>query len=90
MNLIHQPAKQRYVAHLLYAPTLQRGRALVVDDIVPLRNVPVSLLVRETVRRACLAPGRRPLRIARRAGRVCVTVPTVECHQMVVFDYGMA
>ncbi len=86
-NLIHQPDRKRYVAHLLYAPTLQRGRALVIEDMVPLHDVPVSLLVPETIRRAYLAPAKRELMMTRREGRVSVNVPTVKCHQIVVFEY---
>lgn len=86
-NLVHQPAKRRYVAHLLYAPPLQRGRCLVIEDLVPLHDVPVSLRVPEKITRAYLAPGRKPATLARRGDTVNVNVPKVQCHQMVVFEY---
>jgi hypothetical protein len=86
-NLVHQPAKQRYVAHLLYAPALSRGRCQVIEDLVPLREVPVALRAPERIRRVVLAPGRRNLKAVRRKGAVHVTAPEVRCHQMVVFEY---
>jgi hypothetical protein len=86
-NLIHQPDRNRYVAHLLYAPALQRGRCQIIEDLVPLHSVPVTLDVPEAIRRASLAPAGQELKMVRRAGRISVTVPSVECHQMVVFEY---
>jgi len=87
INLMHQPAKSRYVAHLLYAPPLQRGRCLVIEDLVPLYEVPVRLTVPEKIRRAYLAPSRRPLTLRRGRTAVSVIIPKVECHQAVVFEY---
>jgi hypothetical protein len=86
-NLIHQPDRKRYVAHLLYAPPLQRGRFQVIEDLVPLHNVPVTLNVSEPIRRAYLGLTKGDLKMVRRGRQVSVTVPTVQCHQMVVFEY---
>jgi hypothetical protein len=55
--------------------------------MVPLHDVPASLLVPETIRRAYLALTKRDLKMTRRDGRVRVNIPTVKCHQMVVFEY---
>ncbi len=87
LNLVHQPDKFRYVAHLLYAPPLQRGRCLVIEDLVPLHNVPLQLAVPEKIRRAYLAPSRRPLTLRRSRTVTTVVVPEVKCHQAVVFEY---
>ena len=58
VNLVHQPDRRRYVAHLMYAPPLQRGRCLVIEDMPALYDVPVSLDVPEKVARVYLAPSK--------------------------------
>ena len=86
-TILHQPESKRYVAHLLYGPPMQRGRCLVIEDLVPLRDVAVELRVRERIRKAHLIPGKKPVTLKRSAGAVKLTVPEVACHQAVVFEY---
>jgi hypothetical protein len=87
LSLLHQPEHRRYVAHLLYATPLQRGRCLVIEDLVPLHEVPLQLTVPEEVRSATLVPQSAALEVQRSGGSVAVTVPEVHCHQAVVFSY---
>ena len=75
------------LAHLLYGPPLQRGNCLVIEDLVPLYDVPLAVRVPETISRAYLVPGGADLPLAHRDGSVAVTVPVVQCHQAVVFAY---
>jgi hypothetical protein len=86
VNVVHQPDRRRYVVHLMYAPPLQRGRCLVIEDIPTLYDVPVQLNVPDQVRRVYLAPSQVPLALNRN-GRLTVTVPQVTGHQAVVFEY---
>jgi hypothetical protein len=86
VSLMHQPQHRRYVAHLLYGPPLQRGRCLVIEDLPPLYHVPLTVHLPEGVRSAYLIPGRTPLEMVRGDG-VNVTVPEVQGHQAVVFEY---
>ncbi|MBI3986739.1 MAG: beta-galactosidase [Lentisphaerae bacterium] len=88
VSLVHQPRQNRYVAHVLYAPALQRGRCQVIEDLVPLRNVPITLRVPEKIRRVRLVPQNRPLPLKRRGGQAEVVVPEFRCHQAVVFEYA--
>jgi hypothetical protein len=86
VNVIHQPDRQRYVVHLMYAPPLQRGRCLVIEDVPVLRDVPVKLDVPEKVVRAYLAPSKSALDLNSN-GSFSVSVPAVTGHQAVVFEY---
>jgi hypothetical protein len=87
VSLLHQPQKRRYVAHLLYAPALQRGRCLVIEDMVPLYNIAMALRVPEAILEVRLPLEGQDL-LAERAGEaVHVTVPEVCGHQVVVFEY---
>jgi len=87
INLLHQPQRCRYVAHLLYSPPLQRGRCLVIEDFVPLFNVPLKLRVPESIKHVRLAPQDSQLKFLRSDGGYVVTVPKLEGHQIVVFEY---
>jgi len=90
VNLLHQPAKSRYVAHLLYAPPLLRGKCLVIDDLPPLLEVPLELRVPQPVSRAYLAPQVKDLPIERSSDSIRIVIPRMECHQAVVFEYGQS
>lgn len=87
VSLVHQPEKRRYVAHLLYGPPMPRGRCQLIEDLVPLCDVPVRLRVPEKVKQATLPLERKKLSLRRTAGAVEVTVPKVQCHAVVVFEY---
>ncbi|MBM4040200.1 MAG: beta-galactosidase [Planctomycetes bacterium] len=77
-----QPRVGRHILHLLYATPINRGRGIeVIEDIVPLLNIPVSLRLK--ARRVTLAPEGTPLPFTRRKGRIEFTVPRLELHQMV-------
>jgi hypothetical protein len=87
ISLLHQPEQKRYAAHLLYGPPLQRGNCLIIEDLVPLYDVPLALRVPETITRAYLVPGEEDLVVEHSSNSVVVTVPVVQCHQAVVFEY---
>jgi hypothetical protein len=86
-TLIHQPQHRRYVAHLLYGPPMQRGKCLVIEDLIALRDVPVAVRVPEKIRRGYTVPGKKPLKLRTVGGQARVTVGEFSCHTAVVFEY---
>jgi len=87
VSLLHQAEKHRYVAHLLYAPSLQRGRCLVIEDVVPLYNIPLNVRVPQEIQRIVLIPGQQSLAFERSGDNVHVTVPEFCSHCAVVLEY---
>jgi hypothetical protein len=87
VSLVHQPQRRRYVAHLLHAPPVKRGRCLVIEDMPPLRDVPVSLRVPQPVLSARLPLDDKPLAPRRDGDRLRLIVPEVRGHQIVEFAY---
>lgn len=87
VSVVHQPARRRFCVHLLYAPPLQRGRCLVVEDLPALHDVRVALRVPQAIRRARLPLAKRTLRASRAADAVVVRVPEVRGHAVVAFEY---
>ncbi|HUT31977.1 MAG TPA: beta-galactosidase trimerization domain-containing protein [Planctomycetota bacterium] len=85
VSLLRQTEHRRHVLHLLYAVPIARGRGIeVIEDIVPLLDVPVSLKLK--ARRVTLVPEGKALAFTRTKGRIEFTVPRLELHQMVVVD----
>ncbi len=83
-----QAEKNRYVHHLLYAAPVKRGEDIcVIEDIVPLYDVKASVALPHKIKRAYLAPQTEELPFTEKDGRVCYTVPKLDCHQMVVLEY---
>lgn len=86
VNFVKQPNEDRYVLHLLYASPIQRGTALVIEDIVPLYNVKVALKVEEKIKRVYLAPQMENIEFRQEGQYVNLAVPKVHGHQIVVLD----
>lgn len=86
INFVRQPHEQRYVLHITYASPIQRGEVRVIEDLVPLRDVPVTVRLREHVKRVFLAPEGTALAFSQQAGVVRCQIPRVLCHQIVVFE----
>ncbi len=77
----------RTIVHLLqYCPERRAENRDIVEDIVPLRDVAMSLRLERQPRKAYLAPELAPLQITWRRGRAEVVVPEVTGHAMVVFE----
>jgi len=87
VSLLHQPKRRRYVAHLLYAPPVQRGGVAVLEDFVPVRGVTVELRAPERIAAAFTALPKKAAKLARGKGVVSVANVEVPCHTMVVFRY---
>ncbi len=87
VNLLHQPEQQRYVAHLLYASPIQRGSVRVIEDLVPLYDIPVTIDVPQQITEAYLVPSGEMLPLQVVDGRLKLTVPVLECHTAVVLEY---
>ena len=78
---------RRTIVHLLnYCPERRTKSIDIVEDIVPLFNVPISLRLAQRPKFVHLAPTRTGLIFDFRGNRVEVVVPEVHGHAMVVFE----
>ncbi|MFD0673043.1 beta-galactosidase trimerization domain-containing protein [Cohnella sp. GCM10027633] len=88
VTLQHQPSRDRYVQHLLYASPVKRGNGIeVVEDIVPLYDIPSRIRVEQPIRRVYAAPQMEELPFVQSDGVLTYTLGRLECHQMVVLEY---
>lgn len=87
LNLLKQADKNRYVLHLLYASPIQRGSVRVIEDIVPIYNIPISIDVDENIKNAYLIPSGKKLKIRKVDGKLHAVIPELYCHTGVVLEY---
>jgi hypothetical protein len=87
LTLLHQAQQKRYVAHLLYAPPMQRGNCEVIEDLPPLYEVLLSFDLPETITAVTLAPDDMELRITRKDQGGSVVIPEFSCHCAVALEY---
>jgi hypothetical protein len=79
--------KGRTIVHLLqYCPERRATNLDLIEDIVPIHNVPLSLRLARRPRRVYFAPSRAALPFEYVAGRAAVTLPEVCGHAMVVLE----
>lgn len=100
-TLMKQEDEKRYVLHLLYVNTINRGSKMemsggnvrnattieVIEELNPVDNITASVKVPETIRRITLEPQGIELPVQQTDGRYEVKLDRLTCHQMVVFHY---
>ncbi|WP_168796420.1 alpha-L-fucosidase [Flagellimonas onchidii] len=87
INLLHQPDDKRYVLHLLYASPHQRGQAQVIEDIVPLYDVPVSIDLNKQIKKIYAVPSMKPVAFEKSGTNYSFNVEKLEGHTGIVFEY---
>jgi hypothetical protein len=95
ITLMKRPHENRYVLHLLYAPTVSRGGVIqlsggnvsggqkveVIEELPPLHDVEVQL--RLPVRSAVLVPQGGALPTKTLGDHISLCLPALSCHQMI-------
>lgn len=89
VTLLRQPAEgDRFVLHLIYATPIPRGHVQVIEDIVPLFDIPVSLRCERAPARVYRAPEREPVAFSHTNGRLRFVVPRLELWQVVCIEWA--
>lgn len=86
-SFLKQEKENRYVAHLLYAPALQRGEVQVIEDFVPISGVEIEVNVPEKVKKVYQIPDGKKLSFKREGNIILVKVPTFTMHTGIVLEY---
>ena len=86
-SLLKQENENRYVAHLLYAPALQRGEVMVIEDFLPVSDVEIEVTVSEKVKKVVQIPDGKKLDFSRIGDKLIVKVPTFTMHTAIVLEY---
>ncbi len=86
-TMIHQQEQRRYCLNMVYASPVKRGRAQVIEDIMPVYHISVQLDVPQTIRRAYLPLTGEELSITEKDGFQSLMLPKLECHASIVLEY---
>lgn len=100
ITLTAQPAENRHILLLLYAPTIARGggkppadgavatgRSVeVIEDLPDIHNTEVSVQFPEAIAGARLEPAGEALSFTLKDGRLHLRIPRFACHQMIAFQ----
>ena len=87
LAFMHQAQEQRYIAHLLYAPPMQRGNCEIIEDMPPLYEIKLRIDLPETILAATLIPEGIDLPITQEGSKASVTIPKFSCHCAVALTY---
>lgn len=86
-TVMRQDGCRRTVVHLLYASPARRGQGIeVIEDLLPVRDITLSLRIDSAPARVYLAPQGCDLPFTVADGILQTTVPEMTCHQMVVVE----
>ena len=87
VSFLKQEKENRYVAHLLYAPALQRGDVMVIEDFLPVPGVEIEVDIPEKVKKVYQIPDGKKLEFSRKGNKLIIKVPTFTMHTAIVFKY---
>jgi len=87
VSFLKQGKENRYVAHLLYAPALQRGEVMVIEDFLPVPGVEIEVNVPEKVKNVYQIPYHKKLSFSRNGNTLKIKVPTFTMHTGIVLEY---
>jgi hypothetical protein len=79
--------KNRTIVHILhYTPQRRTQKLDLLEEVVPLMDVPLSVKLPKAPKRVYLAPEKTALKFEYMRGRVNLRVPRIDGHAMVVFE----
>ena len=88
VTLNEQSAQKRLVLHLLhYIPIRRSAQIDIIEDVIPLYDIPVSVRADRAIAAVKVAPEGDALEFDQVDGRVAFTVPRVNGHQMIELIY---
>lgn len=88
VTLNDQAARNRLVLHLLHYIPIRRSQQIdIIEDIIPLYDVPISVRADRAINAVNLAPTGEALDFSQAAGRIAFTVPRINGHQMIELAY---
>ena len=83
-----QAAQNRLVLHLLHYIPIRRSQQIdIIEDVIPVYDIPVSVCTDSGIKRVKLVPAGDALEFGAVDGRIEFTVPKVNGHQMIELSY---
>ena len=88
VTLMKQPQNSRYINHLLYASPVKRGDGIeVIEDLIPLYNINVELLIGEKIKKVYDGKTKEDIKFIQNGVSVKFVADEIICHKVVVLEY---
>ena len=84
---IEQKDKSRYCVNMYYVSPVKRGKAEIIEDIVPLYNIEVTLRTDKEIEKVYLPLEDKELDFVWNGKEAMFTLPCLNCHQSIVLSY---
>ena len=82
-----QTARKRTVLHLLHYIPIRRSKIDIIEDVIPIYNVPISVRADKTIQTVKLAPSGDAIDFDIADGRINFIVAEIRGHQMIELNY---
>ena len=86
ITLLHQENKNRYVVHLLYAPPLQRGRCLIIEDVPTIHGVELNINLNKKIKKAFFVNLEKEIKLED-GKSIQIKVDKFQIHEALVLEY---
>jgi hypothetical protein len=70
-----------------YAAPVKRGEAEIIEDIVPVYNIPFEINVKENIKSVYMPLRNEKIPFTRSDGKLKFTLPEINCHETIVLEY---
>lgn len=87
MMLNQQTSENRDILHILHYIPIRRSAIDIIEDVIPVYNIPVSIRADKPIQSISLAPSGETLAFDISEGRALFTVPEINGHQMIEINY---
>lgn len=79
--------ENRYCVNLAYASPIRKGRAEIIEDIVPIYNIKAEIKTDKNIKRVYNPLTNEELEFKQEEGKVSFVVPKLHCHTSVVVEF---
>ena len=86
-TVICQEKENRYCMNMTYASPVKRGKAEVIEDILPVYNIEVSFKTDKKIKRVYNALDKKKIKFKIKNGEVFFKVDKLCCHTAIIMEY---
>ena len=86
-TMIDQPQNSRYCINMVYASPVKRGRAEVIEDIMPIYNIKVSVKTDKAIKKIYNGLSGEVYSFDSKDDKYEFVLPMLECHTSIVAEY---
>jgi len=86
-TMVSQPDKRRFCINMIYASPIRRGKAEIIEDIMPVYNIRLTLRTSEKIKNIYIGLTGENIDFTQKGDEISFVVPELCCHTSVVVEY---